>query len=160
MGVLGDVSPDQRERLILDHLPQVRLIARRIQRLLPGQVSLEDLIQAGVIGLISAVDHFDSSRRIKLKTYAEYRIRGAILDSLRQMDWASVRRRRKAGRIERAIATVGQRLQRTPGEEEIAVELGLTLEEYRRWLWETRGLIRELQAIEPEPVAQSDLRSG
>jgi RNA polymerase sigma factor for flagellar operon FliA len=110
--------------------------------------------------LISAVDHFDGSRRVKLKTYAEYKIRGAILDSLREMDWASARRRRKARKIERAIAAAGQRLQQSPGEEEIAGELGLTLDEYRRWLRETRGLILERVAAAPEPVEPTALLAG
>src|ERR1035438_7382776 len=81
-------SDDERERLILEHLPQVRLIARRIQERLPENISLEDLVSTGVIGLIAAIDHFDPSHNVKLKTYAEYKIRGAILDSLRGLDWA------------------------------------------------------------------------
>jgi RNA polymerase sigma factor for flagellar operon FliA len=81
-------SPEERERLILEHLPQVRLIARRIHERLPESVNVEDLISAGTIGLISAIDRFDPSLNVKLKTYAEYKIRGAILDSLRGLDWA------------------------------------------------------------------------
>ena len=80
------ISDDERERLILQHLPQVRLIARRIQERLPENISLEDLISTGVIGLIAAIDNFDPSHNVKLKTYAEYKIRGAILDSLRGLE--------------------------------------------------------------------------
>ena len=72
-----------REMLIIEHLPQVRLLARRIHERLPGHVSLDDLISNGTIGLISAIDNFDPNQKVKLKTYAEYRIRGAILDGLR-----------------------------------------------------------------------------
>ena len=79
-------SENERERLILEHLPQVRLIARRIQERLPENISLEDLVSTGVIGLISAIDNFDPGHNVKLKTYAEYKIRGAILDSLRELD--------------------------------------------------------------------------
>src|ERR1041385_989585 len=83
-----EISPEEREELILQHLPQVRLIARRIHDRLPESVSLDDLISTGVVGLIAAIDRFDASHNVKLKTYSEYKIRGAILDSLRGLDWA------------------------------------------------------------------------
>ena len=134
------ISPEERERLILEHVPQVRLIARRIQERLPENVALDDLISAGVIGLISAIDHFDPSHNVKLKTYAEYKIRGAILDCLRGLDWAPRQKRRKAKMIEAAIAVAEQKLQRSPGEDEIAGQLEVTVEEYHEWLVEIRGL--------------------
>jgi RNA polymerase sigma factor for flagellar operon FliA len=130
----------ERERLILEHLPQVRLIARRIHDRLPEHVSLEDLVSTGIIGLISAIDNFDPSQNVKLKTYAEYKIRGAILDGLRELDWAPRDRRKKAKQIEAAIAAVEQRLHRAPTEEEIAEKLGLDAEQYRQWLVDIRGL--------------------
>jgi RNA polymerase sigma factor for flagellar operon FliA len=134
------ISDDERERLILQHLPQVRLIARRIQERLPENISLEDLISTGVIGLIAAIDNFDPSHNVKLKTYAEYKIRGAILDSLRGLDWAPRQKRRQAKRIEAAISTAEQRLKRAPDEQEIAEELEISLEEYHERLVEIRGL--------------------
>jgi len=134
------ISDDERERLILQHLPQVRLIARRIQERLPENISLEDLISTGVIGLIAAIDNFDPSHNVKLKTYAEYKIRGAILDSLRGLDWAPRQKRRRAKRIEAAISAAEQRLKRAPDEQEIAEELEISLEEYHEWLVEIRGL--------------------
>jgi RNA polymerase sigma factor for flagellar operon FliA len=134
------ISDDERERLILQHLPQVRLIARRIQERLPENISLEDLISTGVIGLIAAIDNFDPSHNVKLKTYAEYKIRGAILDSLRGLDWAPRQKRRQAKRIEAAISAAEQRLKRAPDEQEIAEELEISLEEYHEWLVEIRGL--------------------
>ena len=130
----------QREQLILEHLPQVRLIARRIHERVPDNVSLDDLISAGVIGLIAAVDHFDPGQNVQLKTYAEHRIRGAILDSLREMDWAPKKKRRLAKQIEAAIAILEQRLGRAPAEEEIAAELKVSLEEYQQALNEVRCL--------------------
>jgi RNA polymerase sigma factor for flagellar operon FliA len=133
-------SDDQREQLILQHLPQVRLIARRIQERLPENITLEDLVSTGVIGLIAAIDNFDPAHNVKLKTYAEYKIRGAILDSLRGLDWAPRQKRRQAKRIEAAIAQAEQRLQRTPTEDEIAAQLEISLEEYHEWLVEIRGL--------------------
>src|SRR5580700_2009426 len=130
----------ERERLILQHLPQVRLIARRIQERLPENISIDDLISTGVIGLIAAIDNFDPGHNVKLKTYAEYKIRGAILDSLRGLDWAPRQKRRQAKRIEAAIAVAEQRIQRAPTEDEIAGQLEISLEEYHEWLVEIRGL--------------------
>jgi RNA polymerase sigma factor for flagellar operon FliA len=134
------IPEDDRERLILEHLPQVRLIARRIQERLPDNISLEDLVSTGIIGLISAIDNFDPSHNVKLKTYAEYKIRGAILDSLRGLDWAPRQKRRRAKQIEAAIAVAEQRLQRSPTEEETAAQLGITIDEFHEWLVEIRGL--------------------
>ena len=129
-----------RDEIILEHLPQVRLIAKRIRDRLPLTISLDDLISAGTVGLISAVDHYKASHDVKLKTYAEYKIRGAILDSLRMMDWAPRRQRKRSKLIENAITLLEQRLQRAPAEEEIAAELGLPIADYQEWLSETRGL--------------------
>jgi RNA polymerase sigma factor for flagellar operon FliA len=139
-GVQSEEACSERERLILEHLPQVRLIARRIHERLPDSVSLDDLISTGIVGLISAIDNFDPSQNVKLRTYAEYKIRGAILDSLRDLDWASRDRRKKAKQIEAAMASAEQRLGRAASEEEIAQDLGLTLEEYRQWLLDIQGL--------------------
>jgi RNA polymerase sigma factor for flagellar operon FliA len=134
------LSETEREQLILEHLPQVRLIARRIQERLPENICLEDLISTGVIGLISAIDNFDPSHNVKLKTYAEYKIRGAILDSLRGLDWAPRQKRKRAKQIEAAIATAEQSLHRSPAEDEIAAQLGITVAQYHEWLVEIRGL--------------------
>jgi RNA polymerase sigma factor for flagellar operon FliA len=139
-GVLEVISDEERERLILEHLPQVRLIARRIQQRLPESIVLDDLISTGVIGLISAIDNFDPGENVKLKTYAEYKIRGAILDSLRGLDWAPRQKRKKSKQIEAAVAAAEQRLQRAPTEAEIAAELGIQTDEYHKWLVEIRGL--------------------
>lgn len=133
-------AAEERERVILEHLPQVRLIARRIHERLPDSINLDDLVSTGTVGLIAAIDRFDLKHNVKLKTYAEYKIRGAILDSLRSLDWAPRRQRRRAKQIESAIVTVEQRLQRMPCEEEIAEQLGLNLNEYRGWLLETLGI--------------------
>jgi RNA polymerase sigma factor FliA len=138
--IAEEIATDERERLILEHLPQVRLIARRIQERLPENISLDDLISTGVIGLIAAIDNFDPTHNVKLKTYAEYKIRGAILDSLRGLDWAPRQKRKKAKQIEAAIAAAEQQFQRAPVEEEIAVQLNLSVDEYRGWLVEIRGL--------------------
>ena len=140
------VSAEERERLIVEHLPQVRLIARRIHERLPASISLDDLLSAGVVGLISAVDNFDSRQNVKLKTYAEFRIRGAILDSLREGDWAPRLKRRSARELEDAVARAERRVGRVPEESEIAAELGITVEAYRQRLNEVAALdIGELE---------------
>ncbi len=152
------LSPEERERLILEHLPQVRLIARRIHERLPESVNLDDLISTGTIGLISAIDRFDPSVGVKLKTYAEYKIRGAILDSLRGLDWAPRQQRKRHKQIEAAIASAEQRLHRTPREEEIAAQLGLGIEEYHEWLVETQGLnLGSLEVTAPDEENGRDL---
>src|ERR1700716_3767265 len=126
---ISPVMAEERERLIMEHLPQVRLIARRIHERLPESVSLDDLISTGVVGLISAIDHFDPSHNVKLKTYPEYKIRGAILDSLRGLDWAPRQQRKRAKQIEAAIQSLEQRLHGSPSEDQIAKELGVSIEE-------------------------------
>src|ERR1700689_2999834 len=102
-------NDNERDRLILEHMPQVRLIARRIHERLPENISLDDLISTGVIGLISAIDKFDPTQNVKLRTYAEYKIRGAILDSLRGLDWAPRQKRHRSKQIEKAISAPEQR---------------------------------------------------
>jgi RNA polymerase sigma factor for flagellar operon FliA len=135
-GDVPEMSAEEREQLILEHLPQVRLIARRIHERVPEHINIDDLISAGTLGLISAVDNFDASQNVMLKTYAEYRIRGAILDSLRGLDFAPRQKRRQARQIEAAMAACEQRLGRPATEDEIADQLGLSLDEYREWLVE------------------------
>lgn len=155
----SEASSSQREQLILEHLPQVRLIARRIRERLPESVSLEDLVSTGIVGLISAIDHFDPAHNVKLKTYAEYKIRGAILDSLRGLDWAPRQQRKKSKQIEAAVAELEQGLQRAPTEEEIAAQLGLSMAEYHEWLVDIRGVnLGSLDAGAPEEGGRDLLR--
>ncbi len=152
------LPPEERERLILEHLPQVKLIARRIHDRLPESVSLDDLVSTGIVGLIGAIDRFDASHNVKLKTYAEYKIRGAILDSLRGLDWAPRQQRKRAKLIEQAISSAEQRLHRSPTEEEIARELGLEIAEYHEWLVEIRGLnVGSLESAPPDEDNNRDL---
>src|SRR5581483_4418056 len=94
----------------------------------------------GIVGLISAIDRFDPAHNVKLKTYAEYKIRGAILDSLRGLDWAPRQQRKRTKHIEAAITTLEQKSHRTPTEEEVAQQLGLNIDEYHEWLVDIRGV--------------------
>ena len=144
----------ERDRLILKHINQVKLIARRIHERLPHSVNLDDLVSAGMLGLISAIDQYDSTYCVKLKTYAEYKIKGAILDCLREMDWAPRQHRKRAREIDGAVAALEQTLQRTPSEEEIAEHLGLSIEEYQDCLTEVRGIT--LGSIEDSRAARLD----
>jgi RNA polymerase sigma factor FliA len=142
---------EDRERLLLEHLPQVRYLARRIHDRLPAKIQMEDLIHAGVVGLIDAVDKFEASKNIQLKSYAQFRIRGAILDSLREMDWSPRSLRRQARRIEDAHRETQLRLGRAATEYELAAHLGIALLDCQRLLGELRGLVLEsLQADFPE----------
>lgn len=126
----GYKNTEDRERLLLEHLPQVKYIARRIHGRLPAQVPLDDLIHAGVVGLIDAVEKFDPGKNVQLKSYAKFRIRGAILDSLREMDWSPRHLRRQARRIEEAHRDLKLRLGRAATEQELARELGMILNDF------------------------------
>jgi RNA polymerase sigma factor for flagellar operon FliA len=131
---------EERERLILTHLPNVRWIAIRLHEKIGGAVGLDDLISAGAIGLINAVDGFDTKYNVKFWTYAEHRIRGAILDSIRGLDGVPVHKRKRLKQLEAAVASAEQRLQRVPSEEEVADELNISLADYQSALVELRGV--------------------
>jgi RNA polymerase sigma factor FliA len=134
------LDPAERERLLTENLPEVRYIARRIHDRLPSHVQFDDLVHAGIIGLIDAVDKFDPGKNVQLKSYARFRIRGAILDSLRQLDWSPRNLRRQARRIEEAHRELAALSGHAPSEPEIAAHLGLDLEDFQHLLGELRGL--------------------
>jgi len=151
---------NDRERLLLEHLPQVRYLARRIHDCLPAQVLLEDLIHAGVIGLIDAVDKFDPGKHVQLKSYAKFRIRGAIVDSLRAMDWSPRRLRREARRIEEAHRELKLRFGRVASEPELAAQLGMSLEDFQHLLGELHGLdLGSLQTESSDSKSEEDVLS-
>lgn len=128
------------DTLIEAHLPQVKWIAERIAARLPATVLLEDLISAGVIGLLDAVDKFDPARGVLFKTYAEVRIRGAILDSLRHLDWAPRSIRRQSREIESIYARLEATHGRPAEEEEVAAAMGVPLNEFQVLLGTIRSL--------------------
>src|ERR1700678_1531475 len=142
----------QREQLLLEHLPQVRCIARQIHDRVPPQVLMEDLVHAGILGLMQAVKKYDPSKNVLLKHYAQFRIRGAILDSLRQVDWSPRSLRRKARQIEQAILRCKAQFGRDPTEPEIAAEFGASLENLQCLRGKLRGLqLRSLGSELNEP---------
>jgi RNA polymerase sigma factor for flagellar operon FliA len=148
---IDDAVALRREALVLEHLPQVRLIARRVHGRLPGHVGLDDLISTGVIGLLSAIDNFDPSFNVQLKTYAERKIRGAIMESLREMDWAPRECRKKSKLIAAAIHRAKQRAGHEPSEEEIAAELSISLSDYQKWLNEVQAIeLERLESVGPD----------
>jgi RNA polymerase sigma factor FliA len=130
----------EQERVLLEHLPIVRFLARRIHERLPQHVDIEDLVSAGVVGLMDAFTKFDPAKRVQFRSYAQFRIRGAILDSLRTLDWSPRELRRKGRAVEEAIRVLTARMGRAPGEPEIAAELGIALEEYQQLLGDLKGL--------------------
>ncbi|MDT8066857.1 MAG: FliA/WhiG family RNA polymerase sigma factor [Terriglobia bacterium] len=145
----------ERDRLITEQLPQVRYIARRIHERLPQHVQLEDLVHAGVLGLIDAVHKYDSTKQVQFKSYAKFRIRGAILDSLRELDWSPRDLRRKARRIEEATASLNSKLGRAASETEIAAELHIDVEELHHILGELGGL--DLGSLQIESASGGEM---
>lgn len=136
---VSHLETDQ-ERLLMEQLPQVRYIARRIHDRLPSHIQLDDLVQAGIVGLIEALHKYDPSKNVELKTYAKYRIQGAILDNLRDLDWSPRPLRKKARQLEQAHQRLRARWGRPATEPEVAMELGIELKELHRLLGDLRGL--------------------
>ncbi|MGW6917689.1 RNA polymerase sigma factor WhiG [Kitasatospora sp. NPDC054939] len=124
-------SGDQRlrEQLILHYSPLVKYVAGRVGVGLPSNVEQADFVSSGVFGLIDAIEKFDIDRAIKFETYAISRIRGAIIDELRALDWIPRSVRQKAKAVERTYATLEARLRRTPNEPEVAAEMGIAIED-------------------------------
>jgi RNA polymerase sigma factor for flagellar operon FliA len=130
----------EQERVLLEHLPIVRFLARRIHERLPQHVDIEDLVSAGVVGLMDAFSKFDPAKKVQFRSYAQFRIRGAILDSLRTLDWSPRELRRKGRAVEEAIRVLTARFGHAPGEPEVAAEMELGLEEYQQLLGDLKGL--------------------
>jgi len=130
----------EQERVLLEHLPIVRFLARRIHERLPQHVDIEDLVSAGVVGLMDAFTKFDPTKKVQFRSYAQFRIRGAILDSLRTLDWSPRELRRKGRAVEEAIRLLTQRMGRAPGEQEVAAEMSFGLGEYQQLLGDLKGL--------------------
>ncbi len=129
-----------REHLILEHMPQIKYIAQRISTKLPSHVELNDLIGAGVLGLLDAIEKFDPGRAVKFKTYAELRIKGAILDSLRNLDWAPRSLRKKSKDLEKVHKELEQRMGRPATEKEVCDEMNMTLDEFYELVDQIKGL--------------------
>ena len=157
--VLQPAVPDPaREHLMLEQMSTVRWIARRIYERLPQHVELEDLISAGTIGLLDACAKFDPGKNVQFRSYAQFRIRGAILDSLRLLDWSPRDLRRKGRLIEETIRRLTAQFGRAPGEPEVAQAMGIALEDYQQMLGELKGLeIGTLHAERSDDSGEEEL---
>jgi len=142
-----------REQVLLEHLPIVRYVARRIHERLPQHIEMEELISAGMVGLLDAFNKFDAAKNVQFRSYAQIRIRGAILDSLRTLDWSPRDLRRKGRAIEEAMHVLTSRLGRAPQENEVAAELGMQLQEYQHVLTDLKGL--EIGSLHVERIEES-----
>lgn len=126
-------SPEIREKIILEYAPLVKLVAGRLSMYLGYNVEYEDLVSYGIFGLIDAIDKFDNMKEVKFETYASLRIRGAILDQIRKMDWIPRTIRQKQKKIEAVMKEIELLNGREATDEEIAGKLGITDEEYLEW---------------------------
>lgn len=126
-------SPEIREKLILEYAPLVKLVAGRLSMYLGYNVEYDDLVSYGIFGLIDAIDKFDSMKAVKFETYASLRIRGAILDQIRKMDWIPRTIRQKQKKIDAAMKEIESATGRAATDEEIAASLGITEEDYIDW---------------------------
>ena len=133
-------TEDEFQNIVLQQMPQLKYIVRRIHEHLPQHVPFEDLVNAGIVGLIDALNKFDSEKNVKFASYAKFRIRGAILDSLREMGWSPRDLRRKSRQIDSVMHKLQTEMGRAVSEPELAKAMGLSPEELHRLLNEIRGL--------------------
>ncbi len=129
-----------RDEMILKYTPLIKYIAHRLAMRLPPHISVDDLVNAGVIGLIDALNKFDPEKKVQFKTYAEFRVKGAMLDELRSLDWVSRSVRQKAAQLEKAFQALEKKKGRAADEEEVAQEMGLSLEGYYSMINEINGV--------------------
>ena len=134
------LSAEKRNELILTYTPLIKYIAARLAARLPAQVSLDDLVSCGIIGLIDAINKFDVSKNVQFKTYAEFRVKGAMLDELRALDWVPRSVRRKTTDLERAYADIEKQTGRPATDEEVAQTMGLALDDFYKLLDETKSI--------------------
>ena len=130
----------KRDRVVLEHLPLVKAIAVRVYENLPVHVDLDDLVHAGILGLFDAATKYDPEKQVVFSSYAKHRIKGAILDSLRQLDWASRDLRRRHKQLEAATRDLAAELQRMPTEAEIAARLGVDVDRWRQMMLDLRSV--------------------
>jgi len=153
----------RRDRVVLEHLPLVKAIAVRVHENLPVHVDLDDLVHAGVLGLFDAASKYNPEKQVVFSSYAKHRIKGAILDSLRQLDWASRDMRRRHKQVEAATRDLAATLQRAPTEAEVADKLGMDVERWRQMMLDLRnvGLISaSTRANDSEDLPAPDYPSG
>ncbi|HWC96040.1 MAG TPA: FliA/WhiG family RNA polymerase sigma factor [Candidatus Sulfopaludibacter sp.] len=148
------ISQEVRDQIVLEHLPLVKAIAIRVHESLPVHVDLDDLIHAGVLGLFDAVTKFDSAKNVAFQSYAKHRIKGAILDSLRQLDWASRDLRKRQKQVDTVTHELSLKLNRAPADMEVAHAMGLSMHQWRRTQMELRTV--GLVSSTPRPDQERD----
>src|SRR5580692_2294315 len=129
-----------RDRMVLENLSLVKAIAIHVHESLPVHVDLDDLVHAGVLGLFDAASKYNPDKKVVFQSYAKHRVKGAILDSLRQLDWASRDLRRRHKQVEAATRELQATLQRTPTESEIALKLGVDVDRWRQMMVDLRSV--------------------
>jgi RNA polymerase sigma factor for flagellar operon FliA len=134
-----EISTENRDQVIREYAPMIKYVASRIALRLPRHIELDDLISVGVLGLMDAIEKYDPTRGAKFKTYAEFRVRGAILDELRSLDWVPRSVRQKASNLDSVVQKIQARLGRPPEDEEIAQELGVSMDEFYETLQESQS---------------------
>ena len=135
-----EITPENREEVIKRYSPMIKYVANRIAMRLPPHIEVDDLISVGVLGLMDAISKYDSTRGAKFKTYAEFRVRGAILDELRSLDWVPRSIRQKASQVDKVVQELQAKLSRSPEDEEVAKEMGLNLDQFHDTLNETKSM--------------------
>jgi len=148
------ISQEVRDQIVLDHLPLVKAIAIRVHENLPVHVDMDDLIHAGVLGLFDAVTKYDSAKNVAFQSYAKHRIKGAILDSLRQLDWASRDLRKRQKQVDSVTHDLSLKLNRMPADVEVAQAMGVSIERWRRMQMELRTV--GLVSATPRPDLDHD----
>jgi RNA polymerase sigma factor FliA len=154
------INAASQEQLVRQYSPLIKYIATRMALRLPHHISLDDLISSGTIGLLDAIKKFDPRKNINFKTYAEFRIKGAILDELRALDWIPRSIRKKSSQLEKAYVSLQKELGRPAEAEEIAASLNITMEEYYHLLDETKGIsLMDIDAVRKQlpPMAEDEL---
>ena len=136
----NETKLQRRDRVLMENLPLVKAIAVRVHESLPVHVELDDLVHAGILGLFDAATKFDPEKNVAFSSYAKHRIKGAILDSLRQLDWASRDMRRRHRMFEQATRELSGVLQRNPTEAEVAERMGLDVDRWRQMSLDLRSL--------------------
>ena len=135
-----EITTENREEVIIRYSPMIKYVANRIAMRLPPHIEVDDLISVGVLGLMDAISKYDSSRGAKFKTYAEFRVRGAILDELRALDWVPRSIRQKASAVEKVVRSLEAKLRRLPEDDEVAKEMDMSLDQFYRTIDETKSV--------------------
>jgi len=135
-----EICPENMDQIVEEYSPMIKYVANRIAMRLPPHIEVDDLISVGAIGLMDAIEKYDPNRGAKFKTYAEFRVRGSILDELRSLDWVPRSVRQKASSLDAVSNKLQSKLGRPPEDEEIAEEMGITLEELFDTINETRNM--------------------